>query len=74
MAEFFEFFFSGPGWGWKLVGLIWLISVFGEVVVKIINAILDYKVKKFKAEIIAAAQSLDSEDKNSSATADDVRS
>lgn len=74
MTEFLEFFFSGPGWGWKLVGLIWLISVFGEVVVKIINAILDYKVKKFKTEIIAASQSLDSEDKNSSATVDDVRS
>lgn len=74
MMEFFEFFFSSPGWGWKLVGLIWLVSVFGEVVVKIINAILDYKVKKFKTEIVAAAQSLDSEDKNSSATVDDVRS
>jgi hypothetical protein len=28
MMSFFEFFFSGPGWGWKAAMLIVLLSVF----------------------------------------------
>lgn len=28
MMNFFEFFFSGPGWGWKAATLIVILSVF----------------------------------------------
>lgn len=49
--EFFEFFFSGPGWGWKVFGLMCLISVFGEVILKGINIVLEHNTNKFKIEI-----------------------
>lgn len=49
--EFFEFFFSGPGWGWKVVALMCFTSIFVELIPKIIKVILDYKTEKFKIEI-----------------------
>ena len=67
---FFEFFFTGPGWGWKVFGLLCIISTVGDIIVKVINAVFDYKVKKFKSEIVAHIKT---EDKSSAATKDDVR-
>ena len=67
---FFEFFFSGPGWGWKVFGLICIISTVGDIIVKVIDTVLDYKVKKFKSEVAAHIKA---EDKDSAATKNDVR-
>lgn len=58
MTNFFEFFFSGPGWGWRFIGLIWLISIVGEIIVKLVKAVLNYKVDKFKAQIAEAMHKL----------------
>lgn len=49
--EFFEFFFSGPGWGWKVFALMCFISIFVELIPRIIKIILDYKTEKFKIKI-----------------------
>lgn len=48
---FFEFFFSGPGWGWKVLALMCFTSIFVELIPRIIKIILDYKTEKFKIEI-----------------------
>ena len=74
MMEFFEFFFSGPGWGWKVFALIFLISAVGEIVCKMIKFYFNYRVEKFKVEIIGALQEMDPEiDDDQSATIDDCR-
>ena len=48
---FFEFFFSGSGWGWKVFALMCFISIFVELIPRIIKIVLDYKTEKFKIEI-----------------------
>ena len=78
--EFFEFFFSGPGWGWKVFALICLISVFCDLIIKSINMVLNHKIKKFEIEIAELAESLKHKndnkdnDEGTPATIDDVRS
>lgn len=75
--EFFEFFFSGPGWGWKVFGLICLISVFGDVIIKSVNMVLNHKIKKFEIEIANSLKHRNDNkdnDKGTPATVDDVRS
>lgn len=76
--EFFEFFFSGPGWGWKIFALICLISVFGEVILKGVNIVLEHKTNKFKIEIENAMKNIGKKntknDEGTPATKDDVRS
>ena len=69
MMEFFEFFFSGPGWGWKLVGLVALISVIGHYTVALLDTYLTYRLGVKLG--IDYTEVLDEEDH--SATADDVR-
>ena len=69
--SFFELFFTGPGWGWRLFGLICLVSVVIEIVPKTIDAILQYKTNKYKLEIGAAVKTLG---ETKGATKDDVRS
>ena len=49
MMTFFEFFFSGPGWGWKAFALICFTSLFVELIPRTTNAILNYKLKKLKS-------------------------
>lgn len=49
--EFFEFFFSGPGWGWKAVALIWFTEVIFSGIAEVIKAIFEGKAKKILAEI-----------------------
>lgn len=79
MTNFFEFFFSGPNWGWRLFGLIWLITVIGDVIAKLVKVILNYKVDKFKVEIGETLNHLKypdnkkTETKNNPATIDDFR-
>lgn len=75
--EFFEFFFSGPGWGWKAFALMCLISVVGDVIIKIINTTLNHKIKKFEIEIAESLKHRNDnkdDDKGTPATVDDVRS
>lgn len=75
--EFFEFFFSGPGWGWKVFALICLISVFGEVILKGVNVVLKHKTEKFRIEIENAMKQVGKKntenDECTPATKDDVR-
>ena len=70
--EFFEFFFSGANWGWRLLGLILLIYVAGYVINNIFDTYLAYRLG---AKVVDAGYDLDidSEDKSTPATKDDVR-
>lgn len=75
--NFFEFFFSGPNWGWRFLGLIWLISIVGEIIVKLVKNVLNYKVDKFKTQIAETMNNLqypkDKEKTDTPATIDDIR-
>lgn len=64
--EFFEFFFSGPSWGWKLVGLLCFISTVGDALASIIKALVNRNLKRTKDVQLEAT--------NPGATKDDVRS
>ena len=70
--EFFEFFFSGANWGWRLLGLIWLIYAAGYVVNNILDTYLAYRLG---VKAVEAGYDLDieGEDKSTPATKDDVR-
>lgn len=70
--EFFNLFFTGEGWGWRLFGLCCLVSIVIDVFAKITELILDYKAKRYKAEIEAAMDTI--KDNSTGATKDDVRS
>ena len=70
MMEFFEFFFSGPGWVWKLLGLFFLIEAIGSIIIGTVKVTCNYRLKKWLADIDAEN---DNDDKDTSATADDVR-
>lgn len=76
--EFFDFFFSGPGWGWKVFGLMCLISVFGELILKGVNVVLKHKTDKFRIEIENAMMQVGKKNtkdvEGTPATKDDVRS
>ena len=76
--EFFEFFFSGPGWGWKVFALICLLSVFGELILKCVNVVLKHKTDKFRIEIENAMKHVGNKNtkdvEGTPATVDDVRS
>lgn len=69
---FFEFFFSGPGWGWKAFALIWLINVICSGIAEIIKAIFDGKTKKILAEVKTLTLN-DNEKIDTKATKDDFR-
>ena len=74
--EFFEFFFSGPNWGWRLLGLIWLIYATGYVINNILDTYLAYRlgVKTVEAGCdLEDIENIDNEDKSSPATKDDIR-
>lgn len=49
--EFFEFFFSGPEWGWKAFALIWFTNVIFSGIAEVIKAIFEGKTKKILTEI-----------------------
>lgn len=70
--EFFEFFFSGANWGWRLLGLIWLIYAAGYVVNNILDTYLAYRLG---VKAVEAGYDLDieGEDESTPATKDDVR-
>lgn len=67
--EFFEFFFSGPGWGWKVLGLIFIISTIGEAISLVIKSYFESRLKIVKKEILEEVKKLE----NNKATIDDVR-
>ena len=70
--EFFEFFFSGANWGWRLLGLIWLIYAGGYVINNILDTYLAYRLG---AKAVEAGYDLDieGEDESTPPTKDDVR-
>ena len=67
--EFFEFFFSGPGWGWKVLGLIFVISAIGEAISLVIKSYFESRLKIVKKELLEEIKKLE----NNKATIDDVR-
>lgn len=73
---FFELFFSSPGWGWKLLGLIVFIQVFFNGIVSLIKTFHNSKTNL--EEVSEVIDKLIKDDKNKSedqgATKDDVRS
>ena len=70
--EFFEFFFSGANWGWRLLGLIWLIYAAGYVVNNILDTYLAYRLG-VKAVEAGYDLDIDNENESTPATKDDVR-
>jgi hypothetical protein len=77
--EFFEFFFSGPGWGWKVFALICFTSVICEAICRLVNIVFEYKIKKCKEEIKTTVESISKcsgtcDVEGTPATKDDVRS
>lgn len=70
--EFFEFFFSGVNWGWRLLGLIWLIYAAGYVVNNILDTYLAYRLG-VKAVEAGCDLDIEGEDESTPATKDDVR-
>lgn len=72
IMEFFEFFFSGVNWGWRLFGLIWLIYVVGYVINNILDTYLAYRIG---VKAVEAGYDLDieGEDESTPATKDDIR-
>ena len=79
---FFEFFFSNPGWGWRLFGLLLLISTVGDIVCKLFTTYIDYRDNKYKRAIELLLNDGDLDDNdientedngNNPATIDDCR-
>lgn len=69
--EFFEFFFSGPGWGWKAFVLIWFTKVIFNGIAEIIKAVFEGKIQRILAELKKIT--LDDDKKDTKATKDDFR-
>lgn len=72
MMEFFEFFFSGPNWGWKIFALILLVYSFGDVLVRFSANFFEYRLGKYIAENFD--EIVEANDKDDTADANDVRS
>lgn len=72
LIEFFEFFFSGPGWGWKVFALILLTNGIFNGIAAIVKAIYEGKTAKIVEEIKVLTEE-DKEEKSSAATKDDFR-
>lgn len=72
IMEFFEFFFSGANWGWRLVGLISLIYFAGHSINVIISTYLTYRLGT-KAVEAGYELNIDDEDEPVPATKDDIR-
>ena len=70
--EFFEFFFTGPGWGWRAFVLILIIGSITNMVSSSIQAICSKRDNEYLMEIIR--EYLKSEQVDKPATKDDVRS
>ena len=68
---FFEFFFTGPGWGWKVFALALLINVLSGGVASVIKAIFEGKSKFILAQIKGHMDNLNND--CPPATKDDVR-
>ena len=76
--EFFEFFFSGPGWGWKVFALICFTSVTFDGVSSIINAFLNhnrdkYTYKEIIDKVLNKNKTNNDDSDESAATKEDVR-
>ena len=70
--EFFEFFFSGPNWGWKVFALICLTNVILNGIAVIIKSIYEGKTVKIVEEIKTLTEK-DKDENNSAITKDDFR-
>lgn len=48
MMDFFSFFFTGEGWGWRLMGLLFLIGVISNFVPS--NITINHNIKEKEEE------------------------
>ena len=71
MMEFFEFFFSGKNWCWKLIGLLVLIGTVGHYMVEVLNTYLTYRLAVKLG--VNFDELIEAEESNESATIDDCR-
>ena len=69
---FFEFFFSGPGWGWKVFALAIIINLIMNGIASIVKAVFDGKSKFILTQIKGHMDNLSND--GTPATKDDVRS
>ena len=68
MMEFFEFFFREPGWFWRFLCLLILLETIGNFISSIIDAGMKCHIEASRSD------SIDEQEKDDSATIDDVRS
>ena len=72
MMELFEFFFSGPDWGWKVFGLVILLNVVGHYTVSLVEQYLTYRLSvKLGVDLVDLLEEDGDEDTNTEATIDD---
>jgi hypothetical protein len=71
--EFFEFFFSGVCWGWRLIGLIVLIYSVGYVINNWLDSYFTYKLSQSAIEESLFEDDTEVGDNGNSATSADVR-
>ena len=70
--DFFEFFFSGPDWGWRVFGLVALINVVGHYTVSLVEQYLTYRLSvKLGIDLVDLLE--EDENNDQSATIDDCR-
>lgn len=77
MMQFFEFFFAGPGWGWKALGLILLVNVVFNGIAEVIKAINERTLNRELVDFVLEKCDRDSAEGvwgEKPATKDDVRS
>ena len=69
--EFFELFFTGEYWCWRLIGLLMLISTVGHYMVEVLNTYLTYRLAVKLG--VNFNELIEDEESNDSATIDDCR-
>ena len=67
--EFFNLFFTGDGWFWRLMLLMLFIGVIGDSIKGCIEAWTSFRIKSH----MKILDDMEKEEQNESATVDDVR-
>ena len=69
--EFFEFFFTGPGWGWRALVLLLMV---GSVTDMISSIFKSRSLEQERDHLLEIVQEYIKKEKDNPATKDDVRS
>lgn len=69
---FFEFFFSGPGWGWRFICLLLFLEGLKSIIEVMFNAFIKMHTNAKLGKIISESEKLET-DNSHQATKDDFR-